>query len=135
MGVLKTYLTVCLFLTAGAAAALPRSPSQRAQLFATCAGRYSALAEHQRMFDGAASETADAQRAAFEALLDAVLPDARDWGMPGEMALQWRLAAKLAQAELLQRSTFQSDSSIAETSRHAADRLFGECRGWVLGQS
>lgn len=135
MGSLKIFLTVFLLSAAGAAAALPRSPSQRAQLFATCAGRYSALAEHQRLFDGSASEVADAQKQAFEDLLEAVMPDARDWGMPGEMALQWRLTAKMAQARLLQRSVFQSDTVIAEQSRRAADRLFGECRTWILGQS
>ncbi len=133
MGSLKTFLTVILLFAAGALQALPRSPSERAQLFATCAGRFSALAEHQRMFDGPASEVADARRKQFEVLLDAVMPDARDWGMPGEMVWTWRLTAKMAQAQLLQRSTFQSDDFVAAQSRHAADRLFDECRSRVLG--
>lgn len=133
MGVLKTFVVLISILTAGAATGLPHSPSERARLFATCAGRYSALAEHERMFDGPASEIADKRRAQFDSLLEAVMPDARDWGMPGEMALSWRLTAKMAQAQLLQRSVFQSDAFIAEQSKRAADRFFAECRGHILG--
>lgn len=127
-----TYLAVLLSVLATPCLALPHSPSERARLFAICAGRFSALAEHQRLFDGAASERADARRATFDDLLDAVMPDARDWGMPGDMALSWRLAAKFAQAELLQRAAFQSDAYIAAQSRQAADRLFDECRVHLL---
>ena len=133
MGELKTFVFLVLFLAAEAGLALPQSPSERAQFFAICAGRFSALAEHQRLFDGAASEAADAQRREFDTLLEAVLPDARDWGMPGNMVLSWRLTAKMAQAELLHRSVFQRDDMIAEHSRRAADRLFAECRNRVLG--
>ena len=133
MSSLRTFFFLVVLGLAGAAQALPQSPSERAQLFATCAGRFSALAEHQRLFDGAASEVADAERETFEMLLDAVMPDARDWGMPGELALQWRLTAKMAQAELLHRSVFQTDAYVKTQSRRAADRLFDECRSRVLG--
>lgn len=128
---MKTFL-LCLVIAAQGASAAPQSPSERVQLFATCAGRFSALAEHQRLVDGPASEEADARRRAFDDLLSAVMPDALDWGMPGEMALNWRLTAKHAQAQLLSKSAFQSDARVAEISRQAADAFLRECDRWVL---
>lgn len=130
---MKTFLIVIGLFCAGAVWALPQSPSQRAQLFATCAGRYSALVEHQRLFDGVASEQAEDQKKIFETLLEAVMPHALAWGMPGHMALDWRLTAKHAQAQLLQKGAFQTDDDIARRSRHVATALLSDCHMFVLG--
>ncbi|MEL6701000.1 MAG: hypothetical protein AAFO58_04885, partial [Pseudomonadota bacterium] len=125
-------LFVCLstYLSTGAASAgtdmFPRSPSERVQVFAMCAGRYSALEEHQRFFDGAASEQAGSIRAEFESLIDAAMPDAVDWGMPQRMALDWRVTAKAAQAQLLHSGTFATNSRRQQVDRQASESFFAE---------
>lgn len=43
------------------------------------------------------------------------------------------LAAKAAQAQLLQRADFQLDADIAAQSQRTAQRLFRECSGRLLG--
>jgi hypothetical protein len=129
---MKLLWAVFLLAFAQMAAATPQSPSERVQLFATCAGRYSALAEYQRLMDGPASEVADAQRARFDDLLDAVMPDALEWGMPGDMAMNWRITAKMAQAQLLSRGTFQTDRDIAAHAKRAAQAFLQECNAIIL---
>ena len=122
------FFALCL---AGPAPALPFAPVEQVRLFAICAGRYSALAEHQALFDGGASEAAGARRDLFVELLEAVLPDAP--ALRGETALAWRVAAKHAQAVLLRRASFLDDRAAAERSRQAAEYHFAECRASVLG--
>ena len=46
------YLGLSLCLLAAPAAALPHAPADLVRLFSICAGRYSALAEHEALFDG-----------------------------------------------------------------------------------
>ncbi|QEW21405.1 hypothetical protein LA6_003613 [Marinibacterium anthonyi] len=128
-----SYLALCLTLAAPVPAhALPHSAADRARFFAICAGRYSALADHEALFDGVASEQAASRRDQFVGLLDAVMPDARDGGLTGVMVLSWRIAAKHAQAMLLQSATFQLDLVRATQSRRRADHYFDECRDGVL---
>ena len=98
MSGLKT-ITALLALSATHAAALPNDPTEQAQMFAGCAGRYSAVAEHARMFDGLVSEEAEARRDVFLILLDAVLPDADS--VAEHLPLAWRIDAKAAHAALL----------------------------------
>ena len=134
MGSLKT-LSLALWIALLAptvAQAFPQSPSERAQLFATCAGRFSALAEHQRFFDGAASEIAEAKQRGFENLLEAILPYALDWGLPGEQILDWRITAKMTQATLLHRGSFHSDQFMASRSKEIAETFLSDCEAWVL---
>lgn len=115
------------------ALALPYSPSQRAQLFADCAGRLAALEEHQRMFDGPASEQTQNVIRVFEALLDAVMPDAIEYGMPGRQVWSWRVNAKQAQSLLLNRSTFSQDDRAIERAKAASEHYIAECEKLVLG--
>ena len=135
MSRIKTCVLALVFALSAhcAATALPQSPSERVQLFASCAGRFSALADHHRLFDGAASEVAEFKKASFEALLEATLPDAIAWGMPGRMAFDWRMTAKMAQATLLHRSTFTQDAYIKVRSRETAAAYLQFCEGQVLG--
>ena len=130
--------TLLLGLTAAAslaqgAQAVPASPSERAHLFATCTGRLSALEEHQWLFDGAASEATRRQKDALAALLDAVLPDAEAAGLPRHQPLAWRVAAKAAQAALLQDAAFATDPLRRDPSRRAADDHVADCLRLILG--
>lgn len=114
------------------AAPFPHSPSQRLELFQTCAGRLSAEIEHGWLMsrDTALAET---RRAEFDLLAEAVLPDALDWGMPREMSMHWRITAKAAQASLLSEAVFALDPSRAERARLLATQRLGECDGLVIG--
>jgi len=133
MGGLKTLaLVFTLLAPAAAAQGLPWSPSERVQVFATCAGRYAALAEHQRFFDGAASERAMQMQEIFEDLIEATMPEAVDWGMPGRQALDWHIAAKMATASLLNSANFGTNERRREIDGAAADTYLQECRGLVF---
>lgn len=135
----RTRLQVLFFVLLAAqgavvsASSFPSSPSERVQVFATCAGRYSALAEHQRFFDGAASERAQETQRVFEELLEATLPAAIDWGMPGRQALTWRVSAKVATSQLLHSSTFSPDDRHKAIAQEAAQGHLKECEGLVFG--
>ena len=95
--------------------------------FATCAGRLSAVMEHQWMFDGPASEHTKRRRDTVLELVAATTHPARD-----SEILQWRIAAKVAQAALLTRATFNTDAYDAAWASARADRLTRECTGLLL---
>lgn len=133
MGGLRTLLLILAGAasTAGATT-LPWSPSERVQLFATCAGRYAALAEHQRFFDGAASDRATDMQEIFQELIEATLPEAVDWGMPGRQALDWHITAKMATASLLNSAEFGTNQRRREIDGAAAQSYLLECQGFVF---
>jgi hypothetical protein len=132
-------ITLAATLIAGASASsgqampLPASPSQRLELFETCAGRLSAMVEHQWLVDPAASDETEALRNQFDMVIDAVLPDALDWGTPPEMAMHWRITAKVAQAQLLSTATFGTDPARAARARAIARARTAECGGILIG--
>ena len=132
MGRIKTISAVSVILWAGAAWAVPQSLSQRVQLFATCAGRYSALLEFQLMFDGHVTDEARSAKEQFEELLEAVLPIAVDDGLSGHAALDWRLTAKHAQSTLLHRGLLHHDAVIARQSKTMSKRLLRQCGSVAL---
>ncbi|MFZ5962241.1 hypothetical protein ACOXXX_04755 [Thalassococcus sp. BH17M4-6] len=116
-------------LLSGAVSALPSDTRDRARLFAGCAGRMSALMEHQWMFDGAASDRTKKVRAGFVALVEASVGQ----GVTGRDALNWRIDAKMAQARLLQLATFSDDARIVRQARRRADLYLAECENLLLG--
>jgi hypothetical protein len=127
--IIPTILTifVMLFTVAHGAMALPSSPVERARIFADCAGRYAALSMHQSFFDGAASETADAQYHLFLDLLEAVREDAMNDGLPGRQLLHWRVESRAAHATLVHRATYNPDPIASDLSRQAAERYISLC--------
>jgi hypothetical protein len=134
MGGLRTTLGVLLLAGSPAfAGGVPLSPSQRLEVFATCAGRLSALVEHQWLVDPAASDATAAQRDGFGDLVDAVLPDALAWGVPQPMAMHWRVSPKAAQRELLTLASFGTDPGRAARARELAAARLAECDGVLIG--
>jgi hypothetical protein len=122
----RMLLIGCLTLTqAPPAIANPNPDTQLLQQFATCAGRFSALMEHQWLTDGPASDQTAQQRAAMLSLVDAML-DPHD----ATRAMHWRITAKVAQAALLSRAHFAQDAIAARQS----DALLQGCRD-LIGQS
>lgn len=135
MSSLKTFVGAPLIaiLVAGPAVALPSSTQDRIQTFAYCAGRISALEEQQRLFDGPASERTAARLRDFETLIAALLPYARDEGIDGPQILNWRIDAKMAQAQLLQTAVFGTDEDRARHARDLADSYIATCQQLLLG--
>ena len=107
--------------------AQPLDPEQQLHTFATCAGRLSAVMEHQWLFDGPASEQTKQQRAAIIGLIAAIMPPDR-----GPEVLQWRIAAKVAQSALLTRAIFNADAHDAAWAQQQATRFTRECTGLLL---
>ena len=135
MGSLKTIL-VCVLapvLLASGAVALPFSPSERVKVFAQCAGRLSALEEHQRLFDGAASERTAQRKRLFDEVIGALIDDAVADGMPRRQALHWQVDAKMAQHVLLQQAYFGTDTRRATLAQQAANTYLNSCDGLLLG--
>lgn len=130
MGIMKTcilILALVFSVFSTAATASPAAPDRQLHSFATCAGRLSAVMEHQWMFDGAASEQTKAQRAAVIDLISAIMdPD------QGREVLHWRLVAKHAQSVLLTRATFNDDPADAAWAQARAVRLTQDCTGLLL---
>lgn len=106
--------------------ALPSHAQSPEHLFATCAGRLSALTEFQWLTDGPASEQTARQRDAMVALAEAAAPDAARPHL-----ITWRVNAKAALTALLQRAAFGSDPEGHAARR--AERLVTACRALLLG--
>ncbi|KMW56412.1 hypothetical protein AIOL_001366 [Candidatus Rhodobacter oscarellae] len=96
--------------------------------FATCAGRLSALMEHQWMFDGAASEETEHSRALVIDILDAMMPADR-----GRDVLSWRIEAKVAHSALLTRASFAQEPRDRIWAARTALRLTEDCQRFLLG--
>lgn len=129
MGALKTLcetIPVCLAIQALAPTASGQTdPAFDLRTFTVCAGRLSALMEHQWLVDGPASEATARSREAMLALVDAVAPK-------GDAArvIGWRIEAKVAHAALLTRATFGRD----RLAKQRADDLIRHCLA-LIGQS
>jgi hypothetical protein len=119
---LEIFLTAMLSGFAGCGSAVA-DPLLRE--FAVCAGRYSALVEHQWMVDGPASERSAGTRDSFLALVGAV----EEPGMAAAV-MGWRIEAKMAQKALLQRAQFAGDKG----AKARAAELLQSCAA-LIGQS
>lgn len=113
--------------------AFPSSPSEQLRVFATCAGRLSALEEHQRLFDGPASEKTAAQKRLFDDVISALIDDAVAYGMPRPQALNWQVQAKMAHAMLRQQATFGTSPTRTEAAERVLRVEIEACNGLLLG--
>ena len=118
------------------AAALPSHPVEMARVFADCAGRMTAMAQHAGE-DGssphAVSGVPATQRAElFTLMLEAVEPDARFLGLRPDELLQRRLSAKAAQWILLNMADAGVHSASARAARSVASRIEA-CDRLILG--
>ncbi|WP_146343881.1 hypothetical protein [Falsiphaeobacter marinintestinus] len=131
MGSLKTIslgLVLICGLNGPSQAVDSADPTTRLQFFASCAGRLSALMEHQWMFDGTASEHTKSRRANVLEILQAMMPpDA------GRSVLNWRIDAKMAHASLLTRATFNDNAADAQRAAQVATRMVAQCDSVLLG--
>jgi hypothetical protein len=117
-----------IFLTAmavGLAGCGPALADPLLREFAICAGRYSAMVEHQWLVDGPSSDASAGTRDSLLALVEAV----EEPGMSATV-MGWRIEAKVAQKALLQRAHFAKDR-VAEAR---AAELLQSCAA-LIGQS
>lgn len=132
MGTLREHLRTTLLGTAlliqpAPSAALSDDP---VRLFATCAGRMSAVMEHQWLTDGPASELSRTLRDGHLALLEASMTADQ-----AAKALNWRVEAKAAQAALLSLAAFGPDPTARQRAYARAQALVADCSALLLGQS
>ena len=119
---LETFLTA---MAVGFAGCGPASADPLLREFAVCAGRFSALVEHQWLVDGPASDASAGMRDSLLALVAAV----EGPGM-AQTVMGWRIEAKVAQRALLQRAYLAKD---AGADRRAAELL--EACAALIGQT
>jgi len=117
---------------------MPLTPAARAEAFATCTGTYTAEVEHARLFGGAPVAAAEARRAGFAALSDAVSPHlaasgAAEGGPASAELRALRVQARLAQRALLSDATFHTDPGRRSRAAEAAKRRRAACDGLLLG--
>ena len=127
MSSLKRLVVVASMLTFGGQPllALDENPLD---LFAGCAGRLSALMEHQWLFGDARAEITEQQRKSVLELLEATM-------QPGEESytLALRISAKQARAVLLTRATFNDDPADAAWAAEQSALHESSCRAFLLG--
>lgn len=135
MGSLRTILAAAITVLFAA----PMSPPAFAQgesavvrnlpkEFAYCAGRLSALMEHQWLLSDPAADRTHAQRAAMISLLESVTPTGQ-----ARHLLYLRISAKVAQAELLTIATFDKDPERKSLALMHAETEIGACLNMLLG--
>lgn len=122
MGGLRRVVALVCFAFLGTEAGADDFRPDLGQLFAECAGRYSALTEHLWLHDGPASEEAARRRDLFVELAEAATDPVR--------ALNWRVSAKAAQRRLLDTAIFVATDSDAEARSRAA---LASCDQLLLG--
>jgi len=125
MGGLKTGIRATALLVALAAPLAARAggdiPDDPLRFFATCAGRMSALMEHQWIVDGPASDATKAKRQSVLEVVEALTP-------PGDEAvvMGWRIEAKAAHAALLAATRHGGAAAVLRAERRAL-ALQAEC--------
>ena len=119
---LETFLTA---MAVGFAGCGPTQADPLLREFSICAGRFSALVEHQWLADGPASERSAQSRDAMLSLVEAV-----EEPRMAATVLGWRIEAKVAQRALLDRAYFAQDALAAKRSA----QLLQACAD-LIGQS
>ena len=131
MGALKTVILAAVLALPLQAGTLPLGPQpgeKQLYEFATCAGRMSALMEHQWLVDGPKSEQTAKLVATMSALVQAVVTADQE-----QRALAWRIEAKVAQRALLMQADFGTDQPARQRAIARTDALLGACQSLLLG--
>lgn len=112
-------------LTVGLSTGGPATADPLVRDFAVCAGRFSALVEHQWLVDGPASEASARQRDSLVSLVEAAAGPEQ-----ASTVLAWRIDAKVSHKRLLERAWFADDP----LARMRSAQLLQACAD-LIGQS
>ena len=130
--VIRSLLTVTILGLAGAASALPQFAYQRAELFAICSGRMSAMATHQSAWR-VPNPTAHPEIVAeFDMLLDATLPSAYAEGVPERQPRLWKARGWSEIAGLLSETLYSFDAGRVERAAQSLESRLQDCRDVIL---
>lgn len=110
------------------------SPLEQAQAFATCAGRFAAMATRQGATQDPAHETTRRIKGDFEMLLEATLPHPDDTtDVDPRRALHWRVAGWTEIAHLMhQQYDLRRDPQTIERAQRDMHRRLDICRDLIL---
>lgn len=122
---LKRYILV-IALAACWGGAAPANPSL-VQVFAGCAGRFSAEMEHAWLMGAPEARAIEAHRLRFLSLLAAIMPP-----QAARQMLSYRIEVKLAHAALLTLATFGENSQRAGQAARLARQHVTSCQSMLL---
>lgn len=126
-------MTAALLSTATSAAfALPSTPWKQAEVFATCAGRYGALAARQFAVKDPELPITLQKRDDFRLLLEAVLPAALEHGVSEQDSIRWQSSGWSDIAYLMADEQYSFDPARAERARRMADSRIADCQDMLL---
>lgn len=129
-------LKACLFAACACAAtqtaALPVKVTERAELFAVCSGRLEALAVRRRSFQEENAEVLTHLHTQFDALLEAVLPDAVSQGVDAVQARRWQNRGWTEVAYLLANIDYGLDQTTVDHLQGLLNRKISVCRDILL---
>lgn len=118
--------------SAAAAPALPPTAFQRAEVFATCAGRLSALATFQRATQTGSHSATETLRDNFDMLLEATLPAAMDQGVPVGEETKWQARGWAEVAGLLSAQQDRGNPTRVDHANDGLNRVIEDCRALIL---
>ncbi|PSL21916.1 hypothetical protein [Shimia abyssi] len=121
-----------LILIGSTAQALPIWPHQQAEAFATCSGRFSALATHLQSHRKPGAKENLELKAEFDLMLEAVLPYALEEGVTLPEQRRWRSAGWGQIAALLADVSYGLDQSQIERATNALEFHIQDCRDLLL---
>jgi len=102
------------------------------EAFATCAGRFSAVAARQLAQHDPASQEAMRLEHDFDALVEAILPFAVEDGIDPRRARHWRIAGWTEMAHLMRLRHSKKDRSHADRAGRAIERRLATCTRMIL---
>jgi len=115
-----------------AAFALPSTPSEQAEAFAICAGRYEAIATHQKAFQLPNADQSAEIHDNFQLLLDATLPAALETGIPEQLPVQWHSGGWGEISTLLAAKVYSFDPQQAIRAQQRVEQHLQDCRGLIF---
>ncbi|WP_375691380.1 hypothetical protein [Pseudooceanicola sp. LIPI14-2-Ac024] len=117
-------LTLIALAPAVSAGAQPETARDRAQLFATCEGRFWAMAARQRAIRAPDAPQSEARRQTFGTLLEAVIPDVEEAALATGEARRWQASGWTEIAYLISDTVYVRDERrAAQAARQLTDRL------------
>ncbi|SMX33899.1 hypothetical protein [Actibacterium lipolyticum] len=119
-------------LTASAALTLPSTAHERAEVFAKCSGRLSALATNQRALKNPDVSTTERAHQNFEMMLSATLPDAIERGVPTSKPILWHASGWSEIAYLLADIQYSNDEIRAQRAKDAIEQRIDDCSALIL---
>ena len=126
------FVLILAALSAAPAMAFPQFVAERAEVFAICSGRLSALHVRQQADRDPAAPATYGLRTEFDHLLAAVVDIASDEGMPTSQPARWRAQGWSEVANLLRQVHYNIDPSASAVAQRSLEHQMKACSDLVL---